>query len=283
MAIFVIGLPSNLRARFVAEAARQGQRPELSLVVKQQYRYEFSPPNGQCVADLNNFAMQESWPDLTVVVLPYVALPPEMKPELQVLADEGVRIIRPVRGENGWPLRLMSQEADDDFTGEVYTALVEQLGWATSTASPAEKFRRSAQKYSDYQILGDALDKCDDVHLTRHRFLKTSAELLEKFCRKRGAINMGLAAYFDERGVGFATTGGVKTTIYLMRSNRVIDKTVSNMHLKDGDATTPIACPRIYFQHLDRDQQFRLYLIYVGPHPPKDLIQINRDVQWEHG
>ena len=126
-------------------------------------------------------------------------------------------------------------------------------------------------------------DKCDDIHHTRHRFLKTSAELLEKFCKKRGAVQMGLASYFGDRGVDLATTGGVKTTIYLMKSDRIIEKRSSNMHLKEGDATAPIACPRIYFQHLDRDQQFRLFLLYVGPHPPKDLIQITRNVQWEHG
>jgi len=282
MAIFVVGLPSNLRARFVAEAARHGERPEISLVVKQQYRYEFNPPNGQCVADLTNFAMGQEWRDLIIVVLPYVALPPEMKPELQVLMDEGAKVIRPIRGENGWPLRLMSQEADDDFTGEVYKALVDQLGWGAAPASAAEKFRKSAQKLGDYQILGDALDRCDDVHHTRHRFLKTSAELLEKFCKKRGAINMGMAAYFEERGVDFAMTGGVKTTIFLMKGDRQVHKQVSNMHLKEGDGTTPIASPRIYFQHLDKHQQFRLYLLYVGPHPSKDVTELNRDVQWEH-
>lgn len=283
MAIFVVGLPSNLRARFVAEAARHGERPGISLVVKQQYRYEFTPPSGQCVADLTNFAMEQDWRNLTVVVLPYVALPPQMKPELQALAEEGVTVVRPIRGENGWPLRLVSQEEEDDFTGEVYRALIDLLGWGAAPPSPAERFLKSARRLVDYEILGNALRTCDEVHHSRHRFLKTSAELLEKFCKKRGAIDMPMAAYFQDRGIDLAISGGIETTICLVKGGRLVHKQVSNDHLKEGDGTTPIASPRIYFQRLDRHDQFRLYLLYVGPHPAKDVERLSRDVHWEHG
>lgn len=280
MAIFVVGLPSSLRGIFIADCRRRGQLCEFSLIVKKQYRYVFNPPNGQSVADLERFSDEvPNWADMTVVVLPYVDPSHKMQETLQVLSEEGANVIRPIAGSGDWPLQLMGQDPGDDFTDEAYKALKALLGWEAMAVAPAFRFTRSAEKLEDYEILGNALEQCDEIHHSRHRFLKASAEALEKICKKKGLVQMSLEAFFSEKGLNLAQSGGINTFVCLMSGARQIHKYSSSMHLKEGDGTTAVAAPRIYFQQINRGDQYRLYLLYVGPHPSHD---VSCNVDWKY-
>src|SRR3546814_14735307 len=110
----------------------------------------------------------------------------------------------------------------------------------------------------DYVIFDAALDRCDEVHVSRHGFLKQSSTLLEQFCRKKGRLNQTLSSLFQAQNITLAQSGGMQTTIRLVKNGRQLGQALtSNLHVKDGDGTTPHAAPRIYFQHLDKDDQFR--------------------------
>src|SRR3546814_172503 len=107
-----------------------------------------------------------------------------------------------------------------------------------------------------------------------------SSTLLEQFCRKKGRLNQTLSSLFQAKNITLAQSGGMQTTIRLVKNGRQLGQALtSNLHVKDGDGTTPHAAPRIYFQHLDKDEQFRLFLLYVGPH--SDHV-IDKDYEWTH-
>ncbi|KRG85320.1 hypothetical protein ABB34_08080 [Stenotrophomonas daejeonensis] len=263
---------------FLAEAGRRQEEAGLCLVVKSNYRYIFNPPSEQAIGDLERFADVHDWTSLTVVALPYVGWPEGMNDVLELLAANGAQVIRPQLGQGDWPPRLVGQRAEDDFTNDVRLALFQELGWQV-TASPAERFRRSAEKLADYIIVGAALDRCDEVHTSRHPFLKRSAEMLDKFCRKKGRLGMTLEDYCRDKRIGVAHSGGISTCIRLMKGVKQLERFDSNLHLKEGDGTSETAAARIYFQHLDRNEQFRLFLLYAGPHPSADIDQ---KVDWLH-
>lgn len=279
MAIFVVGLPSHIRARLVAEAARNGVHVGLCLTVKSSRGgYEFHPPNGQAVSDLEAFGDNIEWSSMTIVVLPYVALTAEMEEAVRLYAQDGARVIRPTAGHGDWPTSLRGTDGDDDRLNSVYQEICRELGW-TGLASLAQRFESAAKRCSDYVLVGDALERCDEIDPSRHSFVKTSADLLEKFCKKKGRIEMTLEAFFRQKNIELAQSGGINTCIRLMKGAKQIARCDSNLHLKQGDATREAAAARIYFQHLDRSDQFRLFLLYVGPHPSKD---IDRMVAWHH-
>src|SRR3546814_4806231 len=85
--------------------------------------------------------------------------------------------------------------------------------------------------------------------------------------RSKCRLNQTLSSLFQAQNITLAQSGGMQTTIRLVKNGRQLGQALtSNLHVKDGDGTTPHAAPRIYFQHLDKDEQFRLFLLYVGPH-----------------
>lgn len=279
MSIFIIGLPTALRARLVARAQHNQVRPGFALVAPDRFgKLNFVPYSAQARADLDAYCDTVDWSSLQIIQLPYVPIETELLDTVELLQKEGATIVSPTPGMGGWPAIDPNGRYGGAFNNEIYTALLEHLGWQAQ-ALPSERFERSRDRYPDYLIVHGALDVCNTVDKSRFRFLYEAGDALEEFCRKRGGINQSLFAFFEERGLDLATTGGIRTTLRLMQNNRQVGAPLhEKIHLKEGDHTTPQAAARIYFQYLDRNGQFRLILFYVGPHPDSD---IDRAIPWE--
>lgn len=280
MTVFVIGLPNALRQRLQAVARRHEVDLGLAVIANDRRgRLVFVPFEGQACADLETFSENCNWDQLKIVVLPYVALGTQLQECLDVLRENGAQLIVPAAGINGWPVTGAPHALGGNFYDELFDALCAALAW-NPEIPPSEYFIRASRRLKDYVIFNDALVRCDEVHVSRHGFLKQSSALLEQFCRKKGRLEQTLASLFQAQNITLAQSGGMQTTIRLVRDGRQLGQALSsNLHVKDGDGTTPQASPRIYFQHLDKDEQFRLFLLYVGPH--SDHV-IDKSYDWPH-
>src|SRR3546814_11954958 len=80
-------------------------------------------------------------------------------------------------------------------------------------------------------------------------------------------LNQTLSSLFQAQNITLAQSGGMQTTIRLVNNGRQLGQALtSNLHVKDGDGTTPHAAPRIYFQNLDKAAQFRLFFLTERSH-----------------
>lgn len=279
MAVFIIGLPLPLRQRLLAVAQRHDVKLGFALTaMDKRGQLVFVPYEAQATTDLEAFCDHCDWDRLKVVILPYVPIGSKLQECLDVIHVNGAQLIHPTVGADGWPATNVQQAQGANFNDDLFDSLCAVLGWSNEVA-PSEYFLRSARRLKDYVILGDALDRCDEVHESRHNFLKQSSALLEQFCRRKGQLKQSLESFFASKGIELAQSGGLETIVRLVRGRRQLQKLTSNLHLKDGDATTPQAAPRIYFQHLDKDDQFRLFLLYVGPHSNHE---IDKSYEWMH-
>src|SRR3546814_19943505 len=77
-----------------------------------------------------------------------------------------------------------------------------------------------------FRSFDDALDRCDEVHVSRHGFLKQSSTLLEQFCRKKGRLNQTLSSLFQAQNITLAQSGGMQTTIRLVKNGRSEERRV---------------------------------------------------------
>lgn len=280
MTVFVIGLPNALRQRVEAVARRHDVNLGLAVTaIDRRGHLVFVPFEGQACADLETFSQGCNWDHLKVVVLPYVPLGTQLQETLEVLHENGAQLVVPAAGIDGWPVTSTPHALGGNFQDELFDALCSVLAW-NPEIPPSEYFRKSARRLKDYVIFHDALDRCDEVHASRHGFLRQSSSLLEQFCRNKGRLDQTLASLFLAHNITLAQSGGMQTTIRLVRNGRQLGQALtSNLHVKEGDGTTPQAAARIYFQHLDKDAQFRLFLLYVGPHSEH---LIDKDYEWIH-
>lgn len=283
MALLVIGLPIRKKTLFLAAAKKRGLDTELLLIKRHNDRHLLIPPQGQSVVALKRFIDTHPMPGATIVVVPYAERAHEMEQMLQDFVEYADGIVhRPVPEHDGWPKSLIDNPDNADVEDELYQALLKLLGWEEpiNKSVPSDRFRKSKEDCDDYEILGNALDRCDEVAEVRHAFLKRSAEALEDLCRKKGQVGMSLDAFFTKKRAPLAQTGGMQTSVCLMKGTRLLHQSDSNMHLKEGENTTPQAAARVYFQHLTFKDKYRMYLMYAGPHP--DEKHISCDVAWDH-
>ena len=278
MGVFVLGLPRGIRQRLRVEADRNETALGFALVEFNKFgTLAFIPFEGQAVADLNAFCDDVPWSDILVLVLPYVQIGQELQDTIDIIRSGGGLVLTPDLSRPEWPPVLANGRYVGAFNERLYTAIIGQLGWL-GVAPPSSRFERSARRFPDYIIMPGALDRCDEVHSSRFRFLLASAEGLEEFCRKRGEIGVTLASFFEKKGIEVAQSGGITTVLRLIENGKQLGAAYkSQMHLKQGDATTPQAAASIYFQHIDKDGHFKLILMYVGPHPDQD---IERTIPW---
>lgn len=280
MAPFVIGLPTSIQQRLIAEAQRNHATIGLSLIARDKKGLLcFVPFESQVCVDLEAFADNVgNWGELKVIVLPYLPVGEMINETLKILREGGAKVVEPSPDGVHWPQISEGGVPEGTFNDELYSAICRELTW-TGELTPLLRFERSAQRYPDYKIMGGALDRCLQVHQIRWRFLARCCEALEEICKKSGEIKGTLEDFFEKKGIALAQTGGITTILRLMRAKKQIGSPIeSNVHLSEGNATTPQAAARIYFQLLSRDRKFRLLLFYVGPHPDRN---IDRELDWD--
>lgn len=273
-AVCIVGLPVQLRTRLIGTAKRRG----VSLTV---LLTDFGPkgtlwfiPSAELAHHLLNTYTESLGEDLgsgEILVLPYAHVPPEIDQELAAVEELGGRVRRVLGSEAGWP-PLPPGKLDQQFLDAVYAAVVSTLPASTS---PAARFAELAAENPRLLITKGSLEQCDDVAPHRYEFMVRVANAFDQLLRKGAGGRID--AFFAKLGLDHAQSGGVTTTLKLLNSDDdVILEASSNMHLKQGDKTTPSAAARVYYQLISINGVQHIALMYAGPHPEDDITRIHK-------
>lgn len=272
MNVFVVGLPSTLRLRLIAQAELHQAALSFSLTAPDRSgQWVFVPFEGQVAYDLAAFSDIHAWDTIHVVVLPYVKCGQRVLDALDVLQTAGARVSYLKAGIEGLPEEIKEGAEAHDPINQLFLAIGQRLNWE-ARADPVARFRAIARRNKHYIIFDGALDNCHEAPVYRHCFLNNTADLLEKFLKKRGVLGKTLEAFFKEKNIDFCKSGGIETTLTLQQcGRRVSGPHDSKIHVKDGDRTTPQAAVRVYFQYLEYGQAFYLFLFHAGSHPDRNI------------
>jgi hypothetical protein len=131
---------------------------------------------------------------------------------------------------------------------------------------PAVAFARAVAE-ADRMVLADnALARANEIAEVRHDFTLNAANALAELANAQGETGQSLDTWFSARHLHFANSGGV--TFQYRRRDGGEGSRKTQRHLKSGDATTPQAAARIYFDLVGASSG-AVYVVafYVGPHP----------------
>jgi hypothetical protein len=128
---------------------------------------------------------------------------------------------------------------------------------------PSESFLEAARN-PNLLLCKDALSRADELPSHRRKFAKAAAELLSRYAN--GELLGVPRDWKSQYGVASATGGRVMHR-YEVTLNGAIHKGTSDHHLKEGDHTTSEAAARVYFHRFKVNDETRVIVFYVGPHP----------------
>ena len=275
--VLVIGLPKSLEKRFAVECGQKGLVKQTVLAdVGKKGRLVLIPFPGQALATVCEYADGlPAYSEAYVIVLPYAELPEGLAEELVALQDCGATIIRAENGRDGWPQLGERQRPDTDALNAIYAQL-----WSAMPARdegdgkeddtlPSDYFKQVADANAQVLILDRVYESCDLVLPIRRKFLKRAVEALSEFAVD-GASGR-LDAFFGERQLHHAQTGGISTSLTVYSGAAVVYDETSNAHLKQGDATTPQGAARLYYHHFIVDGVTYVVVTYAGPHPDSNV------------
>ncbi|MBD9414097.1 hypothetical protein IB234_05940 [Pseudomonas sp. PDM16] len=232
--------------------------------------FQLQPDPSHAVFKLNSFwnSCVDGLENACVIVLPYAPLPDDLVTELDTFVELGGHVEYPQAGTDGWPELQKRQKPDTAFLNTLHRKLCEALLDNDSTL-PSEYFRTLSADCDTFIITEGALDLCDMVAPHRYPFLKNAADALLEL------VSIGTEGrvddFFRQRGITHAQTGGITTTLEVTCPGEIIRCTPSNVHLKQGDHTTPQAAVRIYYQDFLYCGRNYIAVVYAGPHPSADI------------
>lgn len=270
--VFVIGLPTQLRPRLEGVARREGVPLSYALAgLGRLGTFMLVPSPEDAIHLLRTYydQFETGYDDALVVVLPYAPTTSQIENELVVLEELGAEVVRISAGEDGWPTLAKKSRPDSKFFDDLFHALVAEIFGAEEELL-SEFFESLAARDARILIAKGALDSCDQVADHRIDFFKSAAEAFNTLLERNGHVGR-LDAFFRERGIEHAQSGGITTTLKVSKDGAVLYSKSSNMHLKQGDATTPQSAARLYFHQLFIEDVCHIAILYAGPHPDSDI------------
>lgn len=270
--VFVLGLPKQLRARLDTAMRRQGENVTNALADSGKEGTMYLVPNPDAaVHKLRDYyrSSGEQYEDAYILVIPYITVPPELEQELAILEDLGGEVVRPVAGQNNWPQLKKRQKPDDRFFNDLFCCIIEEL-ICDDDEPPSNYFRSIAERQPRFIIARGALDNCDEVAEIRREFLRDAADAFLKFVDENGRVGR-IDGFFRSLGLEHAQSGGITTTLTVIKGGQKVHFEKANAHLKQGDGTTLQGAARIYYQHFSADELCYIVLFYAGPHPVRDI------------
>ncbi|MDB0510781.1 hypothetical protein [Ralstonia solanacearum] len=272
-AVFVIGLFQSLQRKFVADCGRKGIEGRSVLAgIGREGTLTLLPIQNDAVHAFRAYLDGLSaYNEAHVVVFPYAPIPEELDDELKVVAEMGGVVIRATNGQDGWPLLGKKQKPDTATLNLAYARLWHALPGAQheETPPPSEYFRLVAEANPRIIFATGVLTTCDSVAHHRYDFLRRAVDALVEFAMDGAGGRID--AFFRERGIDHAQTGGITTTLTVHAGTENIHTDTSNAHLKQGDYTTPQAAARVYYQAFMHQQLTYVVVLYAGPHPDKNI------------
>jgi hypothetical protein len=280
--VFLLGLPRALRRRI--ESALEGRGVVPSSVIadidSRGGRLQLMPKPHLAVNELRGYceAVEGGYQNAEIYVLPYAPVPDDVRGELEALRDMGAEIIEFEMECDGWPyLHLPRPRIDEAFLNKVFDLLILEIVGADegveenkSRLTPSQYILQAAQNCPYLVIVDDAIDLCDQTANHRHPFILAAIDAFVVLIERFGEVGV-LRQFFQERGLHHAQTGGIGVELDIKQDGVRIRRETHHTHLKSGDGTTVHGAVRIYYQCLLREGIYRVFILYVGPHPNTDF------------
>lgn len=278
--VFLLGLPRPLRRRI--ESALEGRGIVPSSVIadidSRGGRLQLMPKPHLAVNDLRSYceAVEGGYQNAEIYVLPYAPVPDDVRGELDALRDMGAQVIEFEMECQDWPyLHFARPRIDQTFLDKVFELLIleivgEDEEQAPVPLTPSQYILQAAQNCQNLVIVDGAIDLCDQIADHRHPFIFAAIDAFVVLIERLGEVGV-LRHFFQERGLHHAQTGGIGVELDIKLDGARIRRETHHTHLKSGDGTTAQAAVRIYYQCLLRDGIYRVFILYVGPHPDTDF------------
>ena len=271
--VLIIGLPKQARRKVEAEAQRNDVNIVSILIdrgVERSFKFVPDPKDAEYKIDAYFDSISDPKEGL-VIVLPYCMLTQEMQDQLDALADLEAEITYIDAGTVGWPAMPSKKvKPDENFYNEVARSVIDEIFEEyDEDLSLADYLTDLSHKNPNFIVAKKALETCDQVAAHRHDFVRKTGTAFVDMVRRVGKVGP-YDSYFKALGLDFASTGGMTTTLTVYKQEIKVQENQSNFHVKQGDATTPQAAARAYFQTFEYEAAFFLVLLYVGIHPDDD-------------
>lgn len=277
--VFIIGLPKIIRSR-VESALKPSGVFVKSIMVDRHKKYDLLtllPDLSQASGLLRTYYDGlESYDLARVYVLPFVDLPPELEDELDTLEDLGGEIVDFAMGEDGCPaLERVNPKLDQAFQDAVVKLLVNEIVGDQGVVLPSIHIQSVLGQTPTLIPLGDAISLCDAVARGRYAWVNEAIDALVEIIHAKGQVG-DFETFFSLRGIKHAQSGGITVSIEVARPRAQTQHIKCNTHLKSGDKTTRQSAARLYYHAYGGDPDYYIFLLYLGPHPERDISRIHQ-------
>ncbi|HCD9749797.1 hypothetical protein ABL975_05065 [Pseudomonas aeruginosa] len=281
--VFIIGLPNQLRRRLESALEDYGISPTtIPADIDKSGRLKLLPDPSVAASRLRDYceSVEGGYDRAEVHVLPYTLLPPDLNDELAALEEMGAEVVYYEMEKDGWPyMHHPKPKITQTFLDAIFHLLLEEVAGeikedGVEAVAPSEYIKLACQSTPNLIVVGSAIDLCDAIATGRYPWVKSAIDAFVELVGKKGNVGT-LDAFFEGRQLYHAKTGGISIKLEIKAGGKQVHLETSNAHLKKGDATTPQAAVRIYYQFLALDGAFYVFLLYVGPHPEKDLSYVH--------
>ncbi|MDH0569423.1 hypothetical protein N7671_19985 [Pseudomonas oleovorans] len=275
--VCLIGLPRQLRRRIEQSLEGRGISPSTIIAdLDRTGKLQLKPKPELAISYLRDYyeSVETGYPDAEIYVLPYAPIPQDVEDELCALEDLGAQIVEFEMEVEGWPyLHLKRPKINEAFLDSVAEALIKGVVDNDEPPPlPSECIRQATERNRDLHVVGNGIDLCDEIAPLRHGFVRESIKAFSELIALNGNVG-NLDEFFRARGLHHAKTGGIATELEIMIDGQFVRKETHHTHLKSGDKTRPQAAARIYYQLLMHEDVFRVFLLYVGPHPDANVTR----------
>lgn len=273
--VFIIGLPTSIRARIEAEARRNNiHLISILCGIGKEGTLILLPHPDQAIFRMRSYYEQlDDVDDAYIIVLPYAPIPKDLEEELGLVDTMGGTTIRPKEGQDGW-IQNVAKRPDTAVLNSIYKRLLNELipdnDLQAREDLPSEYFRAVSEASPQLIFVDDVFDACDQVAKHRHAFMKNAADAFSEMVAMNGQVGPA-DTFFTKLGLEHAQTGGIQTTLQVNKGVSNIYNKTSSVHLKQGDKTTPQAAARIYYHYFLYETRCFVVVVYAGPHPDADL------------
>lgn len=266
-----VGLPVQLRTLLTGEARRQEVQVTALLVERGPHGTLWFVPSetlAKNLLDKYTASLQEI-DQGRIFVFPYAPLPAGIEGEIEAFEDLGGTVVHVKDDGKRFPV-LAKHKLDQVFLDHFFKGLVQLF---PEPALPSLLFKEIERRNKNFLITKGALDLCDEVDGLRFDFMFQCARVFEDLLKED--LGKTIEKFFGDFGLDHAQTGGILTTLEIHHPDDRIEKFQSNMHLKQGDHTTPAGAARVYYQRILIEKTIYVALMYAGPHPEKNIRRIH--------
>lgn len=281
--VFIIGLPNQLRRR--VEAALEGLEISPSTIpadIDRSGRLKLLPDPSVAASRLREYceSVDGGYDCAEVYVLPYTFLTDELREELAALEGMGAEVVYYEMEKDGWPyMHHPKPKITEAFLEAIFHLLLADIageikGEEVKVVEPSVCIRLACEGAPNLIVVGNAIDLCDSVAVERYSWVKLAIDALVELIGLKGGVG-NLDAFFEARRLYNAKTGGISIKLDVRVDGRRVHLATTSAHLKKGDGTSPQAAARIYYQFAVLESEFYVFLLYVGPHPDRNLSYVH--------